>query len=79
MTATCMAQSPNPPTPGAGNERDARCECGSLLARWFDEGVELKCRRCKRVVLINVRTRSIHVQPADNPKGQSSGGQGRHR
>ncbi len=29
-----------------------RCVCGSLLARLRPEGVELKCRRCKRVVLV---------------------------
>ena len=31
---------------------DARCECGSLLARVTPRGVELKCRRCKRIVVI---------------------------
>lgn len=29
-----------------------RCCCGSLLARIVDSSVELKCRRCKRVVLL---------------------------
>lgn len=29
-----------------------RCPCGSLLARWTNDGVELKCRRCKRQVVI---------------------------
>lgn len=31
---------------------DLRCECGSLMARVTAAGVELKCRRCKRVVLV---------------------------
>jgi hypothetical protein len=31
---------------------DLRCACGSLLARRVQEGVELKCRRCKRTVVI---------------------------
>jgi len=31
---------------------DERCPCGSLLARLRSSGVELKCRRCKRVVVI---------------------------
>jgi hypothetical protein len=31
---------------------DARCLCGSLLARLIAQGVELKCRRCKRVVVL---------------------------
>ena len=34
------------------NEREVRCPCGSLLARVTPQGVELKCRRCKRVVLV---------------------------
>ena len=28
---------------------DVRCGCGSLLARFVDGAVELKCRRCKRL------------------------------
>ena len=31
---------------------DCRCLCGSLIARRVDRGVELKCRRCKRVLLV---------------------------
>jgi hypothetical protein len=29
-----------------------RCCCGSLLARVVEDGVELKCRRCKRYVIV---------------------------
>lgn len=29
-----------------------RCCCGSLLARLVPDGVELKCRRCKRQIII---------------------------
>jgi hypothetical protein len=36
---------------GGGCE-DLRCGCGSLLARWVEAGVELKCRRCKRTVVL---------------------------
>jgi phage FluMu protein Com len=43
----------------SASERDVRCECGSLLARWLEDQVELKCRRCKRVVLVDFRTRTI--------------------
>ena len=32
--------------------RESRCICGSLLARITPSGVELKCRRCKRIVLV---------------------------
>lgn len=31
---------------------DCRCLCGSLVARMADDGIELKCRRCKRVLLV---------------------------
>jgi len=37
------------------SERDLRCDCGSLLARLTARGIELKCRRCKRRVLVVVR------------------------
>jgi hypothetical protein len=30
----------------------ARCECGSLLARLTPRGVEIKCRRCKRITIV---------------------------
>gem|GEM_PF-1909532 len=33
---------------------DLRCDCGSLLARRAGDHIELKCRRCKRVVGIAV-------------------------
>ena len=33
---------------------DCRCLCGSLLARLVAGGVELKCRRCKRTLLVPV-------------------------
>jgi len=29
-----------------------RCECGNLLAKMAQDGIEVKCRRCKRIVLI---------------------------
>lgn len=41
---------------------DARCGCGSLLARVVDGTVELKCRRCKAVWRI-----SLHPDP-ENPE-----------
>lgn len=40
------------PACGAQDATDHRCACGSLLARLRAHGVELKCRRCKRVVVI---------------------------
>ena len=31
---------------------EMRCSCGNLLARLVADGVELKCRRCKRTVVL---------------------------
>jgi phage FluMu protein Com len=36
-------------SPATQGCEDVRCGCGSLLARFVDGAVELKCRRCKRV------------------------------
>jgi phage FluMu protein Com len=33
---------------------ECRCVCGNLVARVVADGVELKCRRCKRVLLVAV-------------------------
>jgi phage FluMu protein Com len=47
---------------------DCRCLCGSLLARWTEGGVELKCRRCKRTLLVPLpppeERRALHLAPA---------------
>jgi phage FluMu protein Com len=37
---------------GAATRGEVRCLCGSLMARATASGIELKCRRCKRVVEI---------------------------
>jgi phage FluMu protein Com len=34
------------------SDDELRCACGSLMARVTERGIELKCRRCKRVVLV---------------------------
>ena len=31
---------------------ECRCLCGSLIARRVPDGVELKCRRCKRTMVL---------------------------
>lgn len=33
---------------------DVRCDCGSLLARQNGQRIEVKCRRCRRLVCIAV-------------------------
>jgi hypothetical protein len=48
---------------GEGQEGEAhRCSCGSLLARLVAAGVELKCRRCKRIVVLPLHTRSYPLR-----------------
>jgi hypothetical protein len=31
---------------------ETRCECGQLIAKVKGESLELKCKRCKRIVVI---------------------------
>jgi hypothetical protein len=51
------------PADTATRENDAlRCHCGSLLARVVPDGVEIKCRRCKRRLVI----------PLDPGEGENS-------
>jgi phage FluMu protein Com len=38
----------------SATEREIRCECGNLLARIIEGGVELKCRRCKRTTIVPI-------------------------
>lgn len=39
---------------GATAGEALRCTCGSMLARYVPGGVELKCRRCKRTLIVPV-------------------------
>jgi phage FluMu protein Com len=47
--------------------RDSRCECGNLLARLTPRGVEVKCRRCKRVVLLPIGSKEDDEKGGDGP------------
>lgn len=48
MTASSTdAPKPNDPD-------DIRCECGRMLARRVPGGVELKCRRCGRLLRLTI-------------------------
>jgi hypothetical protein len=49
--------------------RQCRCTCGSLLARLVGGSVELKCRRCKRTLLLPV---SGDTRPALARRASSS-------
>lgn len=44
-------------TPSGRDGKVLRCACGSLLARHVSGGLELKCRRCKRTLIVPVEAR----------------------
>ena len=60
--------SPHPksaPKAAPRSDDDCRCRCGSLVARIVDGGVEIKCRRCKRDLLVPWSARQGWVQPIE--------------
>jgi hypothetical protein len=40
--------------PCHARQHELRCECGALMARLAGARVELRCRRCKRVVHLDL-------------------------
>jgi len=54
---------------GNSDPSEARCECGQLVAKLGVGGVELKCKRCKRLVSIpfsSLSSSEITFQLCDN-------------
>ncbi|MBM3803307.1 MAG: hypothetical protein FJW26_13480 [Acidimicrobiia bacterium] len=49
--------------PSSYDSEDYRCLCGSLMAKITAFGVEIKCRKCKRIRLIPNSQISIEVAP----------------
>lgn len=49
--------------PAFSAQGELRCDCGSLLARLLAGELELKCRRCKRVVTLEVSPESAVGTP----------------
>jgi phage FluMu protein Com len=47
--------------PSSCDSEDYRCLCGSLMAKITEFGVEIKCRKCKRIGLIPNSQISIEV------------------
>jgi len=43
---------PKTPTSEKRQGLETRCECGQLIAKVAEGGLELKCKRCKRIVVI---------------------------
>jgi hypothetical protein len=46
---------------------DLRCLCGSLVARLVDGGVEIKCRRCQRLVRLPLEEDASGARPDRSP------------
>ncbi|MEZ4267471.1 MAG: hypothetical protein R3F39_13920 [Myxococcota bacterium] len=46
------------PSPKTDNalpvDLDHRCACGALIARLVEHGLEIKCRRCRRAVIVPI-------------------------
>ena len=43
-----------------GKERvEKRCICGSLVAKLLEDRIEIKCRRCKRIVGIKIEGKVV--------------------
>ena len=40
------------PVSHSASRGETRCECGQLIAKVRGQGLELKCKRCKRIVVI---------------------------
>jgi hypothetical protein len=53
----------NPQAAAPVHECDERCGCGNLLARRTKRGLEIKCRRCKRVYVIDVAEGDFASRP----------------
>ncbi len=49
---------------GTADGDPLRCTCGNMLARYVAGGVELKCRRCKRKVIV-----PVEGEPIESPTG----------
>ncbi len=47
---------------------DLRCLCGSLVAKVTKTGIELKCRRCKRVALIPLLKKEQRFLEENHPE-----------
>lgn len=43
-----------PATIGYGERKEHRCDCGNLLLVMTPKGLEVKCKRCKRIKLIPI-------------------------
>ncbi|HVZ85675.1 MAG TPA: hypothetical protein VHG72_01825 [Polyangia bacterium] len=65
----------------AASPGEVRCHCGNLLARWVGDRLELKCRRCKHCVLLDVEPRETSQVPSasSSEPGERAGDPGSGR
>jgi hypothetical protein len=47
-----MTNTTKPETVRSLSHDDLRCQCGQLVARWGEQAIEIKCKRCRRLVKI---------------------------
>lgn len=52
IEVSCRCQHCGSADPAQPADNALRCACGSLLARFVHGKLELKCRRCKRTVMV---------------------------
>jgi phage FluMu protein Com len=50
---------------GGSGSRDVRCHCGNLVARITEGRIEIKCRRCQRIGLIDMTKSGAHGATVD--------------
>jgi len=62
---------PQPTARSVAAPADCRCLCGNLLARLVPEGVELKCRRCKRILRLAWSDMDFQTQRPAAPSPES--------
>jgi hypothetical protein len=61
----------DPATNSRSECEDFRCVCGSLMAKITPLGVEVKCRKCKRIQLI---PNSQITYDLEEPRAKAAGG-----
>lgn len=47
---------------------DVRCLCGSLVAKIKKTGIELKCRRCKRIAFVTLLKKEQRMLEKSHPE-----------
>ncbi|MDA0738899.1 MAG: hypothetical protein O2999_10745 [Nitrospirae bacterium] len=52
MSQSDITLGPDQSNDSIAKTREARCHCGYLVAKLRKDGVELKCRRCKRIIVL---------------------------